>query len=102
LNTQEKCLAALKKQTAKGIKKYGAVLSDNNLMASELAEHAVQEMADGLQYTVELQEKVKALELENKAQKARIEGFCHWANQLEKQDYTDRLNFIKLNPPTLL
>lgn len=54
--------AAMLSQREKGATKYGQSIEDANLSASELVEHAQQEMADGLVYTSMLAKRVAELE----------------------------------------
>lgn len=54
--------AAMLSQREKGVEKYGQSIEDAKLSAGELAQHAMEEMADGLVYTVMLAKRVKELE----------------------------------------
>ena len=53
---------AMLSQREKGMTKYGTSLEEAALSAGELAEHALQEAADGLVYGVMLAKKVRMLE----------------------------------------
>lgn len=54
--------AVMLSQRDKGMEKYGQSIEGAKLSAGELAQHAMEEMADGLVYTVMLAKRVKELE----------------------------------------
>lgn len=70
--TLQSALALLRKQEAKGRDKYGADLDSFPGTATDMADHMVEELADGLHYAITLKRLVAKLEAESAALKARV------------------------------
>lgn len=52
--------AALDRQTEKGLRKYGAILDDQDLTPLDLVQHAIEEAADSLLYLVAMKRRLEA------------------------------------------
>ena len=78
------------KRDAVGVAKYGQTVDQNQLSASEWAQHAVEEAADGLKYAIRAKE--EALKLEQEVQALREKVTRLEADRLEHELANARLD----------
>lgn len=84
-------VGAMLSQRDKGVDKYGQSIEEADLSAGELAEHALQEAADGLVYGVMLAKKVHELEVKLVKLQNRFVRVHEAALHVPRSDATDKL-----------
>lgn len=88
--TTQHAAIIMAKRDAVGVAKYGQSVDQNPLLASEWAQHAVEEAADGLKYAIRARE--EALRLEREVQALRNKVTRLEADRLEHELANARLD----------
>lgn len=70
--TTQHAAIIMAQRDAVGVAKYGQTVDDNPLSASEWAQHAVEEAADGLKYAIRAREEALRLDREVQALRDRV------------------------------